>query len=307
MISTLVLAVIVACVAVMLTGDPRAFHLPLLEVKSTEEWKVSGNVKLPEIVRLPEHQRRKILMPVAFNDFDPTEVAVPWYVLTQAGHTVVFATPNGSEKPSADPLVLEGYLMGLIRAEPLAREIYDMLCTDQAFLHPIKYADIVPSDYDGMIFPGGHGPLSKEYLESLVLREKAKQFWSLKRTTGAVCHGVLVLSRAGLLKGVRTTAVTRDMERAAYHLTRAQYGDYHLSTTWPIYTQDEIEASGAKFEAGPWNPIHTLWLGHAADHRRSHVVEDGHYVSARFPGDVWTWALRFGYKVAQEEKKSSSS
>mmetsp|Transcript_31721 Transcript_31721/g.37304 ORF Transcript_31721/g.37304 Transcript_31721/m.37304 type:complete len:90 (+) Transcript_31721:397-666(+) len=89
------------------------------------------------------------------------------------------------------------------------------------------------------------------------------------------------------------------MERAAYHLTRAYYGRYHLTTTWPHYTQDIIEASGAIFETGPWNPIHTIWLGTATDHQRSFIVEDGHYLSARFPGDVWTWALRFGRKASE--------
>ena len=35
--------------------------------------------------------------------FDVTEVAVPWRVLTDAGHDVVFATERGGEPPMADP------------------------------------------------------------------------------------------------------------------------------------------------------------------------------------------------------------
>lgn len=36
-----------------------------------------------------------IIMPIAAQDFDPTEVAVSWKVLSDAGHDIVFATPDG--------------------------------------------------------------------------------------------------------------------------------------------------------------------------------------------------------------------
>ncbi len=36
----------------------------------------------------------KILMPLPARDFDPTETGVPWRVLTERGHDVVFATPR---------------------------------------------------------------------------------------------------------------------------------------------------------------------------------------------------------------------
>lgn len=37
----------------------------------------------------------KIIMPIPSHDFDPTEVAVSWKVLRDAGHQVFFATPDG--------------------------------------------------------------------------------------------------------------------------------------------------------------------------------------------------------------------
>ncbi|MEY2416774.1 MAG: hypothetical protein QOH53_2108, partial [Ilumatobacteraceae bacterium] len=36
-----------------------------------------------------------VLLPLPDADFDVTEVAVPWKLLTRLGHTVVFATENG--------------------------------------------------------------------------------------------------------------------------------------------------------------------------------------------------------------------
>ncbi|XES01194.1 hypothetical protein HEP87_62550 [Streptomyces sp. S1D4-11] len=36
----------------------------------------------------------RVLMPVPDRDFDVTEVAVPWRILTDAGHEVVLATEH---------------------------------------------------------------------------------------------------------------------------------------------------------------------------------------------------------------------
>ena len=44
----------------------------------------------------------KILLPLPDTDFDVTEVAVPWKLLVEAGHEVVFATEAGAT-PAADP------------------------------------------------------------------------------------------------------------------------------------------------------------------------------------------------------------
>ena len=37
-----------------------------------------------------------ILVPLPAEGFDLTECAVPWRILDDAGHTVVFATPTGA-------------------------------------------------------------------------------------------------------------------------------------------------------------------------------------------------------------------
>ena len=48
-----------------------------------------------------------VLMPLPACDFDPTEVAVSWQVLSTAGHDVAFATPSG-QPGRADDLMLTG-------------------------------------------------------------------------------------------------------------------------------------------------------------------------------------------------------
>jgi putative intracellular protease/amidase len=49
----------------------------------------------------------KVLMPLPARDFDPTEAAVTWRVIRDAGHQVFFATPDG-QPAKADPLMLSG-------------------------------------------------------------------------------------------------------------------------------------------------------------------------------------------------------
>ncbi|MEK8173467.1 hypothetical protein NKH77_44695 [Streptomyces sp. M19] len=41
-----------------------------------------------------------------------TEVAVPWRILRDGGHEVVFATERPGTVPAADPLLLTGVVFG---------------------------------------------------------------------------------------------------------------------------------------------------------------------------------------------------
>jgi hypothetical protein len=48
-----------------------------------------------------------VLIPIPDTDFDPTEVAVSWQVLTARGHTVRFSTESGVHAV-ADDVMLTG-------------------------------------------------------------------------------------------------------------------------------------------------------------------------------------------------------
>ena len=49
----------------------------------------------------------RVIMPLPQRDFDPSEVAVSWRVLTGRGHEVRFATPDGGPA-TADQIMLDG-------------------------------------------------------------------------------------------------------------------------------------------------------------------------------------------------------
>ena len=46
-----------------------------------------------------------VLIPIPDTDFDPTEVAVSWQVLTGRGHGVVFSTESGRQAVADDIMV----------------------------------------------------------------------------------------------------------------------------------------------------------------------------------------------------------
>ena len=63
-----------------------------------------------------------VLIALPSRDYDPTEVAVSWQILTTAGHRVAFATPDGLPA-AADPLTLSGEGLDLWGFLPLARRL----------------------------------------------------------------------------------------------------------------------------------------------------------------------------------------
>lgn len=227
-------------------------------------------------------------MPLPDRDFDTTETAVPWRLLTRAGHEVVFATERGGTAPACDPLLLTGVLFGQLGAEPEPKAFYQEMRASREFQSPVSWNDLDPKDFDGLILAGGHAPGMRQYLGSEALQAKVREFWSLERPVGAICHGVLVLARAGVLRDKRTTCLPKYMERSAYLLTAWKLGRYYR--TYPEYVEDEVRAAGAAFVRGP----RVLSArGTDTDDRPAFVVEDGNYVSARWPGDAYLFAKKF--------------
>jgi putative intracellular protease/amidase len=87
----------------------------------------------------------RVLVPLPDRDFDVTEVAVPWSILRDAGHQVVFATERAGTVPAADPRLLTGVLFGQLGAAPEARKRYYELTEAPEFAATIGWADLDPA------------------------------------------------------------------------------------------------------------------------------------------------------------------
>jgi putative intracellular protease/amidase len=239
----------------------------------------------------------RVLIPLPDRDFDTTEVAVPWRLLSDRGHEVVFATQSGGSAPECDPKLLGGVLFGRLGAEPEPRAFYEQLTGDAAFRAPVAWGQIEPAEFDGLLLPGGHAKGMRQYLDDSQLQAKVAAFWALERPVGAICHGVIVLARTtdpgggrSVLAGRRTTCLPKYMERGGFLLTAWRLGRYYR--TYPTYVEDEVVAAlgdPAGFERGP----RTTRRGTDSDDSPAFVVEDGNYLSARWPGDAYLFAKRF--------------
>lgn len=239
----------------------------------------------------------RVLVPLPDRDFDVTEVAVPWRLLTRAGHEVVFATERGDVRPEADPRLLTGVLFGRLGAEDEPKRFYAEMVARPEWDRPVPWGDLDPASYDGLVLPGGHAPGMRQYLGSTALQEQVGRFWALGRPVGAICHGVLVLARTrgadgrSVLHGQRTTCLPGYMERSAYYLTGWRLGRYYR--TYPAYVEAEVRGALASPDDFVRGPMELTRRGTDTDDRHAFVVEDGRYLSARWPGDAYLFAKRF--------------
>ncbi len=231
---------------------------------------------------------KTVVIALADRDFDPTEAAVPWKVLTDGGVEVVFATEAGT--PGAcDPLMLEGgAAFGTIKATRANADAYRAMAETSAFRSPITYADIDPTEHAALVLPGGHAPGMRQYLEAVTLQEKVALFMREERPVAAICHGGVVLARARhaesghpVLAGRTMTALPKRMEWSAWAMTFATRGNYFR--TYPTWVRDEVlEALGpeGRFEGGPLVP----------SYGNPFTVRDRNLLTARWPGDAQRFA-----------------
>jgi putative intracellular protease/amidase len=203
----------------------------------------------------------RVLIVLPQRDFDPSEVAVTWRILSDAGHRVDFATPDALPA-SADPLMLAGEgldlwgripllrkikLLGLLlRANADARRAYALLQKSPAFLHPVAYANLAVAGYNGLVLPGGHWARGmRQYLEDPVLQRFVADFFDADKPVAAICHGVVLAARSissrtgkSVLSGRKTTALTWTLEKAAWSTMK------FLGRVWdPGYYRTYMESS----------------------------------------------------------------
>lgn len=249
-----------------------------------------------------------ILMPIPNHDFDPSETAIPWKILTSKGFSVEFATPDG--KPGeADKIMLTGKGLGLWKRVLMAREdallAYSEMTRSNSFNNPKTYDSINPSDYEGIILPGGHASRMKDYLESNKLQKFVGEYFLTNKPIGAICHGVVLAARSinpltgkSILFGKKTTALLQSQEMTAFNLTRLWLGNYYL--TYPeITVQKEVSSvlsSPDNFIEGP-TPIFRDTLETL---ERGFSLQDGNYLSARWPGDAYNFSIQFSKMLSDK-------
>ena len=277
----------------------------------------------------------RVLIPLPAYDFDPSEAAIGWQVLSKAGHSVTFATPDG-RAAAADGMMLSGEgldpwgciplarklpLIGLLmRANRDARNAYATMIAGPHYAAPLRWEAVDPSAFEGLLLPGGHRARGmRQYLESKTLQRCVADFFAAQKPVAAICHGVLLAARSispktgrPVLYGYKTTALTWALEKSAWKVARVTrfwdpdyYRTYLERPGEPdgyMSVQQEVTrslATPADFLDVPGTDpdfrrkTSGLQRDTMIDARPAFVVQDRNYVSARWPGDVHTFAKAF--------------
>ena len=151
--------------------------------------------------------------------------------------------------------------------------------------------------FDGLVLPGGHAKGIIPYLESVQLQNSISGFFATEKPVGAICHGVVAACRSknlatgkSVLFGRKTTALLKRQEMLAFQLTRINLGDYYR--TYPTSVEEEVVASLQSADDFYEGPLPVL-RDSMEKLSRGFTVRDGHYLSARWPGDVHKFSLEF--------------
>ena len=230
-------------------------------------------------------------------------------------------TGQGLDPWGAIPLLRNLPLIGLLmRANRDARKAYAGMIADPNYSAPRRWDAVDASAFDGLLLPGGHRARGmRDYLESETLQRHVASFFETEKPVAAICHGVLLAARSiskrtgrSVLYGYRTTALTWALERSAWTVARVTrfwdpnyYRTYLEQDGQPegfMSVQQEVTRALARLEdfldvpkTDPDFRRKTSGLQRDTleDARPAFVVRDRNYVSARWPGDVHTFARTF--------------
>lgn len=171
------------------------------------------------------------------------EFAAPYYLFKEANVNITIASPKGG-KPPIDPKSdsPENQTPATIRFASDA-ELNILLN------NTLKLADMRESDFDGVFYPGGHGPMW-DLTHDAVSIKLVESFWIARKPIAAVCHAPSVLLNAynslgqPILKDRNVTGFSNAEEKAA-----------GLNEIVPFLLEDELVKKEAIYSrSNDWEP-----------------------------------------------------
>ena len=185
------------------------------------------------------------------------EFAAPYYTLLDAGVSLTLASPKGGQPPldpTSDLPDFQTSSTERFKADTKAQEILS---------NTLKLSEVNESDFDAVMYPGGHGPLwdltSDKNSISLI-----ESFVAANKPVASVCHAPAVLLNVklpngdALVKNKKVTAFSNSEEIAV-----------KLENVVPFLLEDSLVELGATFLKGEdWNP---------------YVIRDGKLITGQNP------------------------
>ncbi|HYD97715.1 MAG TPA: type 1 glutamine amidotransferase domain-containing protein [Noviherbaspirillum sp.] len=185
------------------------------------------------------------------------EFAAPYYVLKDAGARITLASPKGGQPP-LDPKSSEPDA----QTEATRRFNQDPEA-QQALADTVLLSSLSHEEFEGVFYPGGHGPLwdLSEDADSLTLLQSMD---AAGKPIAAVCHAPGVFRHAkthdgrSFVEGKRVTGFSNSEEEAV-----------QLTNVVPFLVEDSLKRGGGIYSKGPdW---------------QSHVQVDGNLITGQNP------------------------
>jgi putative intracellular protease/amidase len=226
-----------------------------------------------------------------------------------------------SKLPGVSGMVVVGRFL---RANRAARAAYTGMLDSAEFGHPTAWTEVRLDDVDAVLLPGGHRARGmRSYIDSETLHGLVVDAFRRGMLVAAICHGVLLAARSvdpstgrSVLYGRRTTALTWNFERRAWRIARITrcwdpdyYRTYSEGPGDPVgYMSVEAEVTRALEKPGDFCNVEKdsphrrqqtsgMVRDTPTDARAAFVVDDGTYISARWPGDTHTFAAAVSSKL----------
>jgi putative intracellular protease/amidase len=185
------------------------------------------------------------------------ELAAPYYALLDAGAAITLASPKGGQPPldpkSADPSAATDDTRRF-DADPAARAL---------LAHTRKLADVDIAAFDGVFYPGGHGPLW-DLAEDPMSRALIEDTIAAGKPVALVCHA------PGVLRHVQTAdgnPLVRDKHVTGF--SNSEEAAVGLTDVVPFLVEDMLKANGGVYSST------TDW--------GVHVVRDGLLITGQNP------------------------
>ena len=172
------------------------------------------------------------------------EFASPYYHLKDAGAQVTLASPRGGQPP-LDPKSHEPDFQ-----TDSTRRFDDDQAAQNELANTAKLAEMKVEDFDGVFYPGGHGPLWDLHNDSDSIA-MIEGFIAAGKPVATVCHSPAVLLKAKdqngdpLVKGKDVTGFSNSEEAAV-----------ELTDVVPYLLEDQLVAMGGVYQkVEDWNPL----------------------------------------------------
>jgi len=195
---------------------------------------------------------KKILMVLTSHDelgntgkktgFWVEEFAAPYYTFIDAGVEVTLATPLGGQAPIDPTSTLADF-------QTSATDRFDKDAEAQAKIaSTVKLSTLNESDFDGVFYPGGHGPLwdLTDNEDSITLIES---FLKADKAVATVCH-----ASAALLNVKQSSGEFAIKGKAVTGFTNSEEDAVQLTEVVPFLLEDELIKRGGEYQkAQDWH------------------------------------------------------